>query len=60
MKVPFPGRGNDVKLEVPVSVVSGLDAPLSREPPPTALALVLEGLESLKLADADVSLDLPP
>ena len=46
MKVPFPGIGNDLKLEVPVTVTSGIDKPLPKEqsgrkdgenvqPPPT-------------------------
>ncbi|KAH9939408.1 uncharacterized protein BXZ73DRAFT_99613 [Epithele typhae] len=30
VRVPFPGVGNDLKLEVPVVVTSGIDAPLPR------------------------------
>ncbi|RPD67562.1 hypothetical protein L226DRAFT_529889 [Lentinus tigrinus ALCF2SS1-7] len=29
LKVPFPGIGNDVRMDVPVTIVSGIDAPLS-------------------------------
>ena len=34
VKVPFPGIGNDLKLEVPVHVTSGIDKPVPREQPP--------------------------
>ncbi|KAI1791734.1 hypothetical protein LXA43DRAFT_888775 [Ganoderma leucocontextum] len=32
VKVPFPGMGNSLKLEVPVNVTSGIDKPLARDP----------------------------
>ena len=31
VKVPFPGVGNNVKLEVPVNITSGIDQPLPRD-----------------------------
>ncbi|KAI0684386.1 hypothetical protein C8Q76DRAFT_788686 [Earliella scabrosa] len=31
VKVPFPGVGNNVKLEVPVTITSGIDQPLPRD-----------------------------
>ena len=30
VKVPFPGIGNSLKLEVPVTVTSGIDKPLAQ------------------------------
>ena len=47
VKVPFPGIGNSLKLEVPVTITSGIDKPLAQKNP----------------ADADSEpsvLDLPP
>ena len=31
IKVPFPGIGNDLKLELPVNVTSGIEQPLAKE-----------------------------
>ena len=64
VKVPFPGIGNDLKLEVPVHVTSGIDKPVPREPspadsdgadrPPPALDLPPSVLSPLSLsASAD-------
>ncbi|RDX47805.1 hypothetical protein OH76DRAFT_1484486 [Lentinus brumalis] len=36
LKVPFPGISNDVRIDVPVTIVSGIDAPLSRTSPPVS------------------------
>ena len=47
VKVPFPGHGNDVKLEVPVTVTSGIDQPLARD-------------EAQEDAPPYPTLDLPP
>ena len=47
VKVPSPGIGNSLKLEVPVTITSGIDKPLAQKNP----------------ADADSEpsvLDLPP
>ena len=33
VKVPFPGIGNSLKLEVPVTVTSGIDKPLAQKNP---------------------------
>ncbi|TFK83755.1 hypothetical protein K466DRAFT_497860 [Polyporus arcularius HHB13444] len=33
LKVPFPGLGNDVRIDIPVTIVSGIDAPSSRISP---------------------------
>ena len=44
--MPFPGIGNDLKLEVPVKVTSGIDKPLAKDDP---------GSDS-----APPPLDLPP
>ena len=32
MKVPFPGIGNSLKLEVPVIITSGITKPLAQDP----------------------------
>ncbi|RDX41156.1 hypothetical protein OH76DRAFT_1365053 [Lentinus brumalis] len=31
LKVPFPGSGNDVEVEMPVTIVSGIDKPVPRK-----------------------------
>ncbi|KAI0832909.1 hypothetical protein BC628DRAFT_1335882 [Trametes gibbosa] len=33
LKVPFPGIGNDVLLSIPITITSGIDAPLARDGP---------------------------
>lgn len=32
LHIPFPGIGNDLRMNVPVTIVSGIDAPLTRMP----------------------------
>ncbi len=58
LKVPFPGAGNDVELEIPVVIVSGLDRPIAREELQLRQGdrLPLGSSNSLRLA----TLDLPP
>ncbi|KAI0800098.1 hypothetical protein C8Q74DRAFT_1214134 [Fomes fomentarius] len=46
VKVPFPGIGNGLKLELPVTVTSGIDQPLAKD--------------SSETEDAPPILDLPP
>lgn len=46
VKVPFPGIGNGLKLELPVNITSGIDQPLAKE--------------SSETEDAPPILDLPP
>ncbi|KAI0684324.1 hypothetical protein C8Q76DRAFT_804011 [Earliella scabrosa] len=36
VKIPFAGLGNDVKVELPVFIVSGIEAPMIYEQPPPA------------------------
>ncbi|KAI0691289.1 hypothetical protein C8T65DRAFT_745494 [Cerioporus squamosus] len=50
VKVPFPGIGNDLKLEVPVTVTSGIDNALPKEQP--------EGKDGENAPSP--TLDLPP
>ena len=33
LHVPFPGIGNDLKLRLPMSITSGIDAPMSLDQP---------------------------
>ncbi|KAI0641603.1 hypothetical protein C8Q79DRAFT_919106 [Trametes meyenii] len=49
VKVPFPGLGNDIQLSMPVTVTSGIDAPVVRDDPGTQEPGTNPGL-----------LDLPP
>ncbi|KAH9854832.1 hypothetical protein C2E23DRAFT_901776 [Lenzites betulinus] len=35
LKVPFPGIGNNVRIDVPITVTSGINAPLIRDGPST-------------------------
>ncbi|KAI0665732.1 hypothetical protein C8Q78DRAFT_985738 [Trametes maxima] len=49
VKVPFPGLGNDVQLNMPVTVTSGIDTPVVRDDPGTQEPGMNPGL-----------LDLPP
>ncbi|KAI0832908.1 hypothetical protein BC628DRAFT_1415138 [Trametes gibbosa] len=35
LKVPFPGLGNSVRIDVPVTVASGINAPIIRDSPHT-------------------------
>ncbi|KAI0691290.1 hypothetical protein C8T65DRAFT_670569 [Cerioporus squamosus] len=55
LKVPFPGIGNDVHINIPVIIVSGIDAPLSRTPP-----AVVQGSTSAAPPPPGPMLDLPP
>ncbi|RPD67560.1 hypothetical protein L226DRAFT_529885 [Lentinus tigrinus ALCF2SS1-7] len=60
LKVPFPGIGNDVRIDVPVTIVSGIDAPLCRAPRPISQAAAL-GEQGLGYApQPPAMLDLPP
>ncbi|RPD67561.1 hypothetical protein L226DRAFT_566250 [Lentinus tigrinus ALCF2SS1-7] len=52
VKVPFPGIGNDLKLEVPVTVTSGIDKPLPRD----SQSVSKDG----EPAQPPPNLDLPP
>ncbi len=60
LKVPFPGLGNDVRIDIPVTIVSGIDAPSPRTSPPEPQADAPLEPESAFVAAPPPMLDLPP
>ena len=53
LKVPFPGLGNDVKVQLPVIVSSGIDAPVVRG---TAVSAPVRGSASGWRSESDAGL----
>ena len=60
LHVPFPGVGNDVRMNVPVTSVSGIDAPLTRMPETKSYTAIPAQQGSAYASQPPPMLDLPP